>query len=75
MKALANDPNLSGKLVLRATIGPNGAVTSVAEVASETTLKHPELVTCVKNVFKSMSFDAPAGGGTSFVYPLTFSPG
>jgi len=73
-KRLLKNPRLSGKVVMRWTIGKTGAVTR-ATVKLDTIAK-PGVSQCVQGVFKSMVFPAPRGGGICIVsYPFRFTPG
>lgn len=70
---IAHDGVLGGKLVMKFTIAKDGAV-SAADVKSST-LADPDVDTCMIDVFKSMQFPSPTGGGIVIVsYPFLFSP-
>lgn len=67
---LNSDPSMSGKVVISAKVGPNGEVSS-ADVASNTGLS-PSVASCIANVVKRATFDAPGGGGSTLSIPVTF---
>ncbi|MBK8939289.1 MAG: AgmX/PglI C-terminal domain-containing protein [Polyangiaceae bacterium] len=71
-RGLQLDPTLSGRIVVRFTIGPSGSVTSAASAGS--TVQNAQVVACVVDAFKRMSFPQPEGGGVTVVSPLAFSP-
>lgn len=68
-KGLAIDPNMSGKVIISAKIGPNGEVTS-ADVASSSGLS-PEVGACIASAVKRAQFD-PQAGTTSLSVPVSF---
>jgi hypothetical protein len=71
--AMQKAPTLAGKLAVSFTIDAKGAVASAS--AGDTTISDAEMVTCVVNVLKRMTFPAPEGGSAVQVtYPFIFSP-
>ncbi|EYF01088.1 AgmX/PglI C-terminal domain-containing protein [Chondromyces apiculatus] len=69
-KALANDPMLEGRVTVRFTIGKDGSVTQVQDVASR--MKDMEVVSCVQAVFKTMTFPQPEGGAVTTTHSVKF---
>lgn len=67
---LAQDPGMSGKVVIAAKIGPNGEVAS-ADVASNSGLS-PSVASCIAGHVKRATFDAPGGSGSTLNIPVTF---
>ncbi len=67
---LAQDPGMSGKVVISAKIGPNGEVSS-ADVASNSGLS-PTVASCIAGHIKRATFDAPGGSGSTLNIPVTF---
>lgn len=71
-KALAKDPSLGGKLVVKFTIDGSGKVTKV-EVTTDT-VGDAAFAKAVARIFRRMRFPAPSAGGVVVVsYPLNFS--
>ena len=69
---LAKDANLKGKIVVRFTISPTGAV--VSAVVKESTVKNDAVHDCLVRKLKRWAFPEPKGGGTVIVtYPFSFS--
>lgn len=72
-RALAKNPALSGKLVFKFTVGPDGRVTA-AEV-TEDSLNDPQVKAALIKLVRRMRFAKPAGGGSVTVsYPMLFRP-
>jgi hypothetical protein len=67
---LNSDPNMSGKVLISARVGPNGEVTS-ADVASNTGLT-PAVAQCIAGHVRRATFSAPGGGGSTLQIPVTF---
>ena len=67
---LNSDPNMSGKVIISARVGPNGEVTG-ADVAQNTGLS-PGVASCIAGVVKRATFSAPGGGGSTLSIPVTF---
>jgi len=71
-KELMRMPELSGKLVMRWSIAPSGAVTGL--VTEVDTLQSPPVDACVQRVLGRLTFPAPSGGGSvSVIYPFVFT--
>jgi TonB family protein len=72
-QALAKQPKLDGRIVMKFTIAGTGQV--IASFVQSSTLGSPAVEMCVANAIKRWDFPAPSGGGLSMVsYPFTFSP-
>lgn len=72
-KALLQNPNLSGKVVIQLTIGGDGKV-QLARV-KESTIGNEAVESCVQKVMAELRFPAPQGGGVVVVtYPFLFRP-
>lgn len=71
-RALRNDPTLEGKLVLRLTIAPNGAVTFCEVVSSE--LNDPDLEAKLVARIKLFRFDAKDVEPITTTKPIDFFP-
>jgi len=72
-QALAKQPKLDGRIVMKFTIAGTGQV--IASFVQSSTLGSPAVEMCVANAVKRWDFPAPSGGGLSMVsYPFTFSP-
>jgi hypothetical protein len=72
-RALRSDPTLQGKMVLRLTIEPDGAV-SMCQLQS-TDMEAPDLVAQVVNRVKTINFGAKEGvQAVTIVYPIDFLP-
>jgi hypothetical protein len=68
---LLGDATMSGKVVISATIAPNGEV-SKADIASMSGLS-PAVAQCISGVVKRATFASPSGGGSSTLQiPVTF---
>jgi TonB family protein len=67
---LDGDPTMSGKVVIRAQVGPNGEVSS-SEIASSQGLS-PAVNQCIAGVVKRATFNAPGGGGSTLQIPVSF---
>ena len=71
-RALRNDPSLEGKLVLRLTIAPNGAVTFCEVVSSE--LGDPDLERKLVQRIKLFRFEAKDVEPITTTKPIDFFP-
>ena len=72
-RALRSNPTLQGKMVLRLTIEPDGAV-SMCQLQS-TDMDAPDLVTQVVSRVKTINFGAKDGvQAVTIVYPIDFLP-
>jgi hypothetical protein len=70
--ALAHNPSIEGRVVVKFVIGRDGAVESAADGGSDMTASVSE---CVVRRFGDLAFPEPTGGIVTVVYPLVFSPG
>ena len=72
-RELIKDPRLAGKIDIRFTISPRGAVSAAQVKSSDMGSKAME--SCLERVLRRMIFPAPRGGGIVIVsYPFTFNP-
>ena len=69
---LAEDPTLSGVVVVRFTINSDGSVSNVA--VSQSNLGVPAVEECVVTAVRTWKF-SPGSGSETFEYPFTFEPG
>ncbi len=69
-RALATDPDASGKIDLKLRIGPGGEVTGVA--ASTSGNIPAGVVNCVRGRAKSARFSPPEGGSAVVSVPVSF---
>ncbi len=67
------DPTLTGRVVVRFVIDPNGDVAQ-ANKTTGTTLPDPDVVRCVVRSFDTLSFPQPSAGSVDVVYPIDFAP-
>jgi hypothetical protein len=86
---LRKDPDLAGRVAVRFVIGTDGKVISAESVDPEKpaaadplrssspsgSMPDANVVSCVVDLFKKLSFPTPSGGKVVVVYPFTFSPG
>ena len=70
--ALANQPGLRGRVVLRMTVDASGAV-SESDVESST-LGSPAAEKCLTLVARRSKFPRPSGAPVRVTYPLVFQP-
>jgi TonB family protein len=64
-----DDPDLSGRVVVRITIGRTGKVMSTAIASS--TLDTPSVERCITSAVQKWTFPAPGGAGTAVIeYPF-----
>ncbi|MFO0754850.1 MAG: AgmX/PglI C-terminal domain-containing protein [Byssovorax sp.] len=72
-KGLQKNAALGGKVSVRFVIGKDGATQSATDAGSD--LPSKEVVNCVLQTFKSLSYPSPEGGGVVVVvYPIIFEP-
>ncbi len=69
-KGIDADPNQEGKVVISAKIAANGTVES-ASVASNSGLS-ASVGACVANAVRNAQFEAPQGGSSTLLVPVTF---
>lgn len=75
-RQLVDEPTLSGKLVVKFVIEPDGSVGRAQVKKESTTLSNDRVPACIVNTFKGMQFPPPKGGGIVIVtYPFIFAPG
>ena len=73
-QALATDPTLRGKVLVKFTILPDGRVGRAA--TKSTSLRHPATEDCVVAQVSAATFGPLQDGGTAMVsYPFSFGPG
>ncbi len=70
---LARSPALEGKVGVRFVIAKSGAVTTVADAASD--LPDAAVKKCIFKVFSALSFPAPEAGTVTVVYTMKLTPG
>ena len=68
---LEKNKKASGKVVLRFTIGEDGAVEEV--VTMNATTLPTETATCIAELVKSIAFPKPTGGKAAITYPWEFT--
>lgn len=71
-EGLRASPNLSGRVSVRFTIEPSGAVGSAA--VTDSAFVDTKVSDCVAEAFRGLSFPAPEGGTITVIYPILFSP-
>jgi hypothetical protein len=69
-RALKRNPALSGKIVVRWTITPEGTVTGL-DVENDT-LGDPEVGQCIKKNISGWRFPRPSGGSVEVSFPFVF---
>jgi TonB family protein len=72
-KALARDPELSGKVMLNWRIGTDGKVQKV--IVESSTLGDPEVAQCVARQVERWTFPPTEGGVCQIRYPFVFTGG
>lgn len=73
-KALAEKSDLSGRMVIRFSVGPQGE--QMSSRVSTNTLENETLTTCITELMPSIEFKPLGEQKTAIVqYPLLFSPG
>ncbi len=71
--ALKRDASLRGKVVLGLQLSDDGSVCASRIV--QDTLKNPDAVGCIQNLFLGARFPAPGGGCVNVALPLVFTVG
>jgi len=71
-QGLGRDPNLIGRVTVRFVIGRDGTVASIEPVC--TSMPDREVVRCITEEYKPLTFPQPEGGIVTVVYPIMFSP-
>jgi hypothetical protein len=69
-QGLNSDPNMSGKVVISAKVGPNGEVAS-SDVTQNSGLS-ASVASCIARVVRNAQFSPPGGGGSTLNIPVTF---
>lgn len=69
---LRNHPTLQGRVAVRFSILPTGAVSQAMDGGSD--LPDRSVVACVVQAFTELSFPSPESGSVTVVYPIQFSP-
>ena len=72
-RRLKVNPNLSGKVVLRFTIGTAGRITSIS-IASNST-GDSAVGSCITSKVRGWRFTPPENGAVTFTYPIVLSKG
>lgn len=68
--------DLSGRMMLRFTVGPDGSLMNQKISSSSIEPEVPEMVQCVEQILPNVKFDPLGEGKTAIVqYPVLFSPG
>jgi hypothetical protein len=70
-QGLRKNPKLEGRVVVKFTIGKDGAVTAVSDNGS--TMPDKDVTACVAKAFFGLSFPQPEGGIVVVSYPLQFN--
>ncbi|WP_438016824.1 AgmX/PglI C-terminal domain-containing protein [Sorangium sp. So ce315] len=71
-QGLQRDASLQGRVAVRFTVDPSGAVASARDGGSD--LPDAAVVSCVIRAFHGLTFPAPEGGTVDVVYPLLLAP-
>ena len=72
-RALAQKPDLTGRVAVRFVVDASGNVTSAVS-APQSTMPDPDVVSCVLGIFRGLSFPPHDGGPTAILYPFDFQP-
>ena len=72
-QGLGRDPNLIGRVTVRFVIGRDGQIASIEPVC--TSMPDREVVRCITEEYKPLTFPQPEGGIVTVIYPIMFSPG
>lgn len=71
-RALAANPNLTGRIAIRFVIGTDGTAKGATVQSSE--LGDAEMASCITGAFAGLTFPVPEGGIVTVTYPLVFTP-
>ncbi|MDC0677536.1 AgmX/PglI C-terminal domain-containing protein [Sorangium atrum] len=71
-RGLQRDEGLQGRVTVRFTIDPSGALANARDGGSD--LPDSATVSCVVRAFRDLTFPAPEGGSVDVVYPILFTP-
>ena len=70
-EGVANQPDLTGKVVIKMVIGKDGTVSSAEANPERTTLDSAEVIECITAQITQVKFPEPNGGGIVIVhYPF-----
>ncbi len=72
-EGLRRNPRLSGRVVTRFVVGPEGAVRSVTSAGS--TLPDAAVIACVVRAVHAVTFPKPDAGDVTVKFPLSLEPG
>jgi len=72
-RALADQPELAGKVVVGFVIDESGAVRDAG--VDKSTLDAPSVRDCLVDVVETVTFPPPSGGNVRVAYPFVFEPG
>ncbi|MFT7621206.1 MAG: TonB family protein, partial [Myxococcota bacterium] len=67
------NPGLSGKVVIKFTIGPAGRITNIKATSNST--GDTAVAQCIVNKVKRFRFNPPENGSVTFTYPIVLSKG
>lgn len=67
-KELRRDSKISGRVVLKFTIGPAGRITDISAVTNTTGVD--SIAQCMVEKVQGWKFDPPEGGAVTFTYPF-----
>lgn len=72
-RLLADNPRLSGRVIVRFSIQPSGVVTDAT--ATENSTASPAVADCVLTVVRGLRFNpGPVGGAVTYSFPFEFQP-
>jgi biopolymer transport protein ExbD len=75
-QALGRNPRLTGRMLLKTTIGPEGEHMELAEISAGTNIEDEELRLCIEQYLPNIAYEPLGEGNTAVVqYQLLFSPG
>ena len=73
-EGLAEQPDLTGRVVVEMVIGKDGLVSSAESDPKKTTLDSAEVIDCVAGTIAQLEFSPPEGDGIVLVvYPFAFA--
>ncbi|RLB62428.1 MAG: hypothetical protein DRI90_09110 [Deltaproteobacteria bacterium] len=70
-RGLVRDATLAGRVVVRFAIDPDGSVT---QTSASSSLGDADVVACIVQTFRGLTFPATEGGRIDVQYPLVLSP-
>lgn len=72
--ALAKDPRLEGRVVVRFEINDQGKISKFENLRERSTLNEPKVIDCLSEAMKTWTFPKPPPGITAEItFPFTFS--